>query len=483
MSEAQTMLEKEQEYVCSAVTRAYATYLSDNPISAKSNDDATKYMPGGNTRTSLHVQPFPLCIKAGAGKTLTSADGRTYIDFLGEYSAGLFGHSNARIRDALTEVMKSGWNYGGQTFYEKKLARDITTRFGKGGLEMVRFTNSGTEANTMAIGAAIAWTGRKKILIFSSGYHGGTLIFTMDICKWSHSKNSTTAPININLPHDFVMAPFNNIKETKAIVEGLPKDSLAAILIEPVQGSSGCRPALPAFLTYLRETCDQLGALFIVDEVMTSRLGPSGYIETLGLKADFMTIGKWIGGGMSFGAFGGRREIMEMFDPSRSTKGLPHAGTFNNNVFTMAAGAVALNIYNKQKVEEFNARGDRMKRGITKVLFETGIYSQEDTEYLKDIREIDSFEEDVRLYAGYEKTLHLPRVLISGRGTMLNLRFTGSHASSWHSIYYHFMLQNGVYLASRGYTPMNLEISDEDVDLFVGLVMEFLTIHLDALKS
>ncbi|EHK97224.1 putative Uncharacterized aminotransferase [Glarea lozoyensis 74030] len=350
-------------------------------------------------------------------------------------------------------------------------------------MDLVRFTNSGTEANMMAIGAAIAWTGRKKILVFSSGYHGGTFIFTMAMCKWYHSKTSSTPPLNINLPHEFVAAPFNNLKETKIIIESLPKDSLAAILIEPVQGSSGCRPALPEFLTYLRETCEKLGALFIVDEVMTSRLGPSGYLETLGLRADLITLGKWIGGGMSFGAFGGRGDIMEMFDPARSTKGLMHAGTFNNNVFSMSAGIVALDIYNEQKLKEFNARGDRMKAGITKVLFDTGIYSQEHAEYLKDVREIDSFEDDVRLYTGNDEIVNLPKVLISSRGTMLNLRFTSPQAGAWHNLYYHYMLANGMYLASRGYTPMNLEISDEDVDRFVSLVKEFLIIHLDEIKN
>ncbi len=482
MSKTEITLKEKQSYISAAVADAHTAYLSKNPISAKAHQNATKNMPGGNTRTVLHTQPFPLSIKSGSGKILTSVDGRTYIDFLGEYSAGLFGHSNPLIQEALNKTIECGWNFGGETLHEKELAYKVTTRFAKGGMDLVRFTNSGTEANMMAIGAAIAWTSRKKILVFSNGYHGGTLIFTMGICKWSHSTTSSAAPLNMNLPHDFVMAPFNNLKETKTIVDELPKDSLAAIIIEPVQGSAGCRPALPEFLIYLRETTERLGALFIVDEVMTSRLGPSGYLETLGLKADLMTLGKWIGGGMSFGAFGGRRDIMEMFDPARSTKGLMHAGTFNNNVFSMSTGIVALDIYNEQKVKEFNARGDRMKAGITRALFETSLYSQENAEYLKDIREIDSFEEDVRLYTGNDEIIHLPKVLISGRGTMLNLRFTGPDSSAWHNIYYHFMLQKGIYLASRGYTPMSLEISDEDVDMFVGAVKEFLTIHLNELS-
>ncbi|RDL36881.1 uncharacterized protein BP5553_06233 [Venustampulla echinocandica] len=169
MSKSKTILEKEQDYVSSAVAEAHAAYLSNNPISAKAHGDAADYMPRGNTRTVLYAQPFPLSIKSGSGNKLTSADGHIYVDFLGEYSAGLFGHSNPRIEEALSKTMKCGWNFGGETLHEKELARKVTTRFSKGGMDLVRFTNSGTEANMMAIGAAVAWTARKKILVFSNG--------------------------------------------------------------------------------------------------------------------------------------------------------------------------------------------------------------------------------------------------------------------------------------------------------------------------
>lgn len=473
-----------QGYIANAVANAHANYLAKNPISAKAHRDAAAHLPGGNTRTVLYAQPFPLAIQSGAGNTLSSADGHEYVDFLGEFSAGLFGHSNPIIAEAVTKALKGGWNFGGESLYEKELARKVIERFSPGGLELVRFTNSGTEANMMAIGAAVAWTGRKKVLVFSNAYHGGTFIFPMDLCRWVHEEASGPPPMKtMNLPHEFVMAPFNNVVETQAILEKLPKDSLAAILIEPVQGSAGCRPASPEFMKYLRDAADKLGALLVIDEVMVSRLGPSGTMASLGLKADLMSLGKWIGGGMTFGAFGGRRDIMEIFDPARGPKGLLHPGTYNNNVFSMSAGIAGLDIFTAQRVEELNARGDRLKAGITEVLFAMGIYPYEHAAYLKDVREVDSFKGDTRLYTGSDKVIPLPKVLVSSRGSMLNVRFTGPDAASWHNLYYHHMLEKGVYIASRGYTPLNLEITDENVDMFIGTVKEFLTTHLAELLN
>jgi len=150
MSRSKTILEESHSYISSAVADAHSAYLSNNPISANAHRNATEYMPGGNTRTVLHSQPFPLSIKSGSGSRLTSVDGRTYVDFLGEYSAGLFGHSNPLIEEALNKAIKCGWNFGGETLHEKELARKITTRFSGGGIDLVRFTNSGTEANMMA---------------------------------------------------------------------------------------------------------------------------------------------------------------------------------------------------------------------------------------------------------------------------------------------------------------------------------------------
>jgi glutamate-1-semialdehyde 2,1-aminomutase len=232
----------------------------------------------------------------------------------------------------------------------------VVDRFAPSGVELVRFTNSGTEANTMAIAAALASTGRKKILVFHNGYHGGTLYFPKALPQ-----------INTNLPHDFVFAPYNDIEGTKDVISKLPQDSLAAILVEPIQGSGGCIVGDKKFLEYLDTTAHELEAVFIVDEVMTSRLAYSGLSSSLGLQPDIITLGKWIGGGMSFGAFGGQRDgSMFLFDPRESV--LAHSGTFNNNIVTMAAGCAGLDLYTEDEVQRLNDLGDVLKSGIESIL-------------------------------------------------------------------------------------------------------------------
>lgn len=462
-------------YVTSALSDARDQYVKRNPVSNKLQVDGSKYLPGGNTRTILHVNPFPLTFSSGKGATLTSVDGDTYVDFLGEYSAGIFGHSNAQIMEAVTTALSNGWNFGGQCTYEKTLANKVVKRFQSSGLEQVRFTNSGTESNTMAIAAATYITGRKKILVFSGGYHGGTLIFPMEVMQ------NPTMP-TANLPHEYVFAPYNNIPETEAIISGLPSESLAAILVEPLQGSGGCRPASPEFLNFLRQLAHALGAVLIVDEVMASRLGPEGYCATASIRADMITLGKYIGGGMTFGAFGGRRDIMQIFDPSVSR--LQHPGTYNNNIVTMAAGIAGLDIYNSQEVDRLNERGKLMKEALQEILIRHGIYRNHTAGASRNIIEIDSFEGSTIIKPDDGSSIaqeELPKMFVTGEGSMLNVRFSGEDRAAWQALFYHHMLTRNIYLAPRGYTPLHLALRDSDVDLYVSAVEDFVTAHKAAL--
>ncbi|KAF9871505.1 hypothetical protein CkaCkLH20_11152 [Colletotrichum karsti] len=435
---------------------ARSRYVERNPVSRKLHEESQDYMPGGNTRTILHVSPFPVTFASGKDATLTSVDNVTYTDFLGEYSAGIFGHSNERIAEAVRDGLSRGWNYGGQTTMEKVFAKQVVTRFKPSGMDLVRFTNSGTESNTVAIAAALNVTGRRKILVFSSGYHGGTLIFPMDLMR-------NPATRNVNLPHDFVFAPYNNIKETGDIIKALPPQSLAAILVEPLQGSGGCRPATKEFLQYLRRTADAEQCLLLVDEVMASRLGPNGCSATMGIKADIMSLGKYVGGGMTFGAFGGRRDIMELFDPEKS--GLQHPGTYNNNVVTMSAGIVAMEIYDAAAVERLNAFGVNFKTKLQEVLIKHGVYPPHAAGASRDIIEIDSFKEETLIQADDASSApheSLPVMFITGRGSMVNVRFSGPQGKDLQALYYFHMLENNIYMAPRGYTPLNLELTDEN---------------------
>jgi glutamate-1-semialdehyde 2,1-aminomutase len=464
-------------YVTDALATARLEYAKRNHGSANLQTEGAAYMPGGNTRTILHVLPFPITFASGDGASLTSVDGDTYLDFLGEYSAGIFGHSNKAIKDTVTAAMSKGWNFGGQCTYEKVLAKKVVERFYESGLELVRFTNSGTESNTMAIAAALNFTGRKKVLVFTGGYHGGTLIFSAEYIQQPNVPSS-------NLPHDFVFAPYNNINETRKVLDDLPPNTLAAVLLEPLQGSGGCRPASPEFLHFLRRQTTRLGALFIVDEVMASRLGPHGYCATVGIRPDLITFGKYIGGGMTFGAFGGRKDIMSLFDPSKSS--LQHPGTYNNNIVTMAAGIAGLDIYDAGAVEALNARGHDMKIKLQEIFIRAGLYPEHPAGASRDILEIDSLKGPTTVLdeTGSSATQKpLPKMFVSGEGSMLNIRFSGVNRASWQGLFYHHMLQRNIYLAARGYTPLHLALTDRDVDQYVAAVDEFVKVHREALLS
>ncbi len=337
-----------------ALAQAHSAYSTLNPTSQDAFVSSCKHLPGGNTRTVLHANPFPLTFASGNGCTLTSLDGNTYIDFLGEFTAGIYGHNDSTIRGAINEALDRGWSLGGNNTYEKELAKLVCERF-QPTMELVRFTNSGTEANMMAVATAMAWTGKKKILVFQGGYHGATLSFRAPPVGLTQQ--------SVNLPHEWVIGTYNDIAKTQAVLSTIPADSLAAILVEPMLGNAGAIPGSLPFLKFLRSYASSHNALLIFDEVMTSRLSYRGLGHKLGIRPDMMTLGKWVGGGMSFGAFGGRADIMALFDPTKQGS-LAHAGTFNNNVVSMAAGCAGCKVLNEETTSQLNELGENMKEKV-----------------------------------------------------------------------------------------------------------------------
>ncbi|KAK0100583.1 hypothetical protein ONS95_007041 [Cadophora gregata] len=456
-----------------ALSVAQQEYSLSNPKSFKAHNEACSNFPGGNTRTVLHASPFPITFGSGEGAELASLDGKVYVDFLGEYTAGIFGHSNDKIASAVAEAMSKGWNYGGPNMYERELARKVTQRFSPSGVELVRFTNSGTESNTMALAAALAFTKRKKILVFKNGYHGGTLSFPDPL-----------NPVNTNLPHDFVLAPYNDIEGTKAALSFLPQNTLAAILVEGIQGSGGCIVGDPKFLKFLETTARQLGAVFIMDEVMTSRLAYNGLSASLGLKPDLVTLGKWVGGGMTFGAFGGRKDIMSMFDPRYGILG--HSGTFNNNVITMAAGCCGMDVYDEHEVERLNALGDDLRQRIENLLVEFGIRKLKP----KTSFSITQKSELECPFTGLvpdgkripSSQLQTNSMGVTGQGSMMNIHFYGPSENTLKTLFWHHMLDYGIYVAQRGFVAPNLQLTDEHVRRFEEATRDFIVKYEDALR-
>ncbi|MCY4479430.1 MAG: aminotransferase class III-fold pyridoxal phosphate-dependent enzyme, partial [Rhodospirillales bacterium] len=198
----------------SAVDEVKARYTGANPASQAQYERAKQSLPGGNTRTGMFYTPFPLAIERAAGATLTDVDGHTYTDFVGDFSAGLYGHSHPVIREALMAALEDGMAYGSSSPYEERLATLVCARFSS--IEQVRFTNSGTEANTMALVTARAVSGKDLVMVFEGAYHGGTIYF-----------GRKSAPIN--MPFPFVIAPYNDAEEATRLIRK-NADRLAAVL-------------------------------------------------------------------------------------------------------------------------------------------------------------------------------------------------------------------------------------------------------------
>lgn len=396
----------------SALDAAVARYVARNPASAARADAAARFLPGANTRSVLHFDPFPLAFERAEGAYLHSLDGDRYVDFLGEFTAGLYGHSHPVILDAIRTALDRGLNYGGHSELEGRLAELLCARFPA--MELVRFTNSGTEANLMALALALHHTGRREVLVFKGGYHGGVLAF------------GAGEPSPVSVPHAWVLGDYDDVEGTRALIR---EHALGAILVEPMLGSGGCLPASNAFLAMLREEATRAGAVLIFDEVMTSRLGPGGAAALEGITPDLMTVGKYLAGGMSFGAFGGRRDLMAAYDPTRPGA-LFHAGTFNNNVLSMSAGIAGLTrVLTPDALEALNARGDRLRTALDAV------------------------------------------VPTTGRGSLMTMHPSSDEEKR--RLFFE-LLDAGYWIASRGMIALSLAITDEQCDQFAATVDKIL---------
>ena len=420
----------------SVVDEVTARYESANPGSRAQYERARESMPGGNTRTGMFYPPFPLAIEKAAGAMLTDVDGHTYTDFVGDFSAGLYGHSHPVIREAVQATLDSGMAYGSTSPYEARLAALVCARFPS--IEQVRFTTSGTEGNMLALVTARAVTGKDSIMVFEGAYHGGTIYFGRE-----------AAPIVVPFP--FVIAPYNDAEEARRLIRE-NAHRLAAVLVEPLQGASGAIPASADFLGALREACSAHDVLLIFDEVMTSRVAPDGRQGQLGIVPDLTTLGKYIGGGFSCGALGGPAEIMKCFDPSRPDS-FVHHGTFNNNVFMLIAGAAGLEkIFTPPVQIALNEAGDALRDALNGLAVRHGASFQVTG-------------------LGSIMTMHLQREPIR------SIRDIAPRDSRLRQLLHLDLIDKGFFTARRGYMAPSLAIAETDCDGLIEAVDEFLTHH------
>ncbi|KAH8898643.1 PLP-dependent transferase [Thozetella sp. PMI_491] len=420
-----------------AVDAAIKRFEEQNPVSRKQHEIAASILPGGNTRTLLHTSPFPLSMKCGKGPFVWDEDGHKYTDFVGELTAGIYGHSHPVIREAIVSTFDNvGLSLGSTTIQEQKHAELICSRFG---LERLRFANTGTEANLHALNGVRKFTGRNKVLVFCGGFHGAVLSFG----------DGKVAPNNVNRD-DWVIGKYNDIESAKTLIQTL--SDLAAVLVEGMQGAGGCIRATKEFLHTIQEETKRVGAVFILDEVMTSRVAPGGIQRVLGLNPDITTFGKYLGGGFPIGAFGGRADIMAVYDP-RVPGSLSHSGTFNNNTMTMHAGYAGLSkVYTDDVNIEFNARGDKLREKLQEISEGT-------------------------------------KLCFTGLGAMLAVHFTDAGVRDilctedveerWDlkDLFWMEMLEDGYWITRRGSIALILGTPEEEYDRFVECVRKFLERH------
>lgn len=320
---------------------------------------ACRVIPGGvnsPVRAFGSVGGTPRMIASADGACMTDEDGNTYLDFVGSWGPMILGHNHPAVRETVIRACERGLSYGAATAREVEMAELICSAVPN--VDMVRMVNSGTEAVMSAVRAARGYTGREKIIKFAGCYHGHSDAF---LVQAGSGVMTAGVPDSAGVPSgctkDTLLAAYNDLGSAERLFEAFPGE-IAAVIVEPVGANMGVVPPLPGFLEGLRGLCTKYGALLIFDEVITGfRLGFAGAQGYFGVDADLVTYGKIIGAGMPVGAYGGRREIMQMVAPLGPVY---QAGTLSGNPVAMAAGLAQLSFLrdHPEIYRELNAKGD-----------------------------------------------------------------------------------------------------------------------------
>jgi len=307
-------------------------YLANTPRSADLHAQALRHQPSGVSRQVGYWEPYPMTFERGAGCHIWDVDGRQYIDLLNNYTSLIHGFTYPPIQEVIENSLLKGTAWCGNNLAQYALSEQLVNRID--GVDQVRFTNSGTEAANLALLIARASTGRHKVLMARHGYHGALHEFQ------SGSLN--------NPGPSTLLATYGDIDSFKAVLAEHGAE-IAAVFVEAVMGAGGMQPAPAEFFIELKKAAHDAGALFVIDEVITFRLGSGGQQGNLGVTADLTMLGKLIGGGFPVGAVGGGSDIMSML--SADDLKVLHSGTFNANPMTMAAGNVSVRELTQERIE------------------------------------------------------------------------------------------------------------------------------------
>ncbi len=436
------------------LAREQTLYEERNAKSQAAYARSRRVLPGGVSRTLCHFPPFPCQSEQGDGCWLWDLDGNRRLDLFNCATTLILGHRPAPVMKAVQEQLAKGTAFQTNSGLETALAEMLVERVAS--LEQVRFTNSGSEGTLMAIRAARAFTGRPKIAKIEGGYHGTHDSVEVSVRPGASAGGAEDAPMAVAgsagiLPEvvaNVVILPYNNLRAAQAIL-AREASQIAAIIVEPILGSIGFVPAERAFLAGLREEARCYGMLFILDEVQSFRLDRGGAQQLFGITPDLTCFGKIIGGGFPVGAFGGRQEVMALFDTTTSRGKVPHAGTFNGNPITMAAGLATLEQLTEPAYAWLNGTGNRVREQLAELgkrygvpLRPTGIGS---------LFKIHFSEVPIR---DYRATLKASPLL--------------------HSALFLFGMNRGLFISETGRDCLSLAMGEAEIELYLGVVEEFL---------
>ncbi|MCL1073845.1 glutamate-1-semialdehyde 2,1-aminomutase [Shewanella dokdonensis] len=408
-------------------------------------EQAKQTIPGGvnsPVRAFNGVGGTPLFIDKADGAYIYDADGKAYVDYVGSWGPMILGHNHPKIREAVLNAVANGLSFGAPTALEVEMAQKVREMVPS--IEQVRMVSSGTEATMSAIRLARGFTKRDKILKFEGCYHGHADCLLVKAGSGALTMGQPSSP---GIPEDFakhtLTAEYNNLDSVKALFEQYPQE-IACIIVEPVAGNMNCVPPQPGFLQGLRAICDDYQALLIIDEVMTgfrvSKGGAQGYY---GVTPDLTTLGKVIGGGMPVGAFGGRKDVMQYIAP---TGPVYQAGTLSGNPIAMSAGLAQLEALCEPGIYEALAeKTKRVAEGIKAAAAKHGISMAVN-------------------YVGGMFGLFFtdaPEVTNFAQVTKCNVE--------QFKVFYHGMLDEGVYLAPSAFEAGFLSLAHGDQEIAATL--------------
>ena len=362
-------------------SREEELYRSLTPTSYEYYEEGREYLPGADSRSPLFHPPYPVVLEEGHGCWLSDVDGNRLLDFTGNHTSLVLGYGHPRVLEAVRRQLEKGTAFPGVTGPQVRMARSLCERVPS--FERVRFANSGTEATMNAVRAARAFTGRHKIAKIEGGYNGSwddVLVSTHPSGEQSGDvlrPNAAAASLGLSpgSTDSVLVLPFNEVEAAAGLIEE-QGEQLAAVIVEPVLGSAGMIPAEQGYLEMLREVTERLGILLIFDEVVSFRVAYGGAQEHYGLTPDLTCLGKLIGGGFPLGVFGGRSDIMAMFDPSHGRPKIPHPGSYNANPVSLVAGATTLALLTTELVRLLNHKGEYLRRRIREAFEDFGLPAQ-----------------------------------------------------------------------------------------------------------